>query len=79
MKYLVWGLVVLLVILHQDIWLWNNSTLVFGFVPITLLYHMGISTAAGVTWFLAIKFCWPKGLDDPIRLDEADAAEGTDA
>jgi hypothetical protein len=73
MKYLVWGLVVLLVILHQDVWLWDNPKLVFGFIPITLLYHMGISAAAGITWLLATRFCWPEGLD------EADAAEGVDA
>ena len=64
MKYVVWGLVVLLLILHQDNWFWDDTTLVFGFMPITLLYHAGISMAAGVTWFLATKFCWPHELDD---------------
>lgn len=59
MKYFVWGLVVLLIILHQDNWLWENDTLVMGFMPITLLYHACISTAAAVTWWLATKFAWP--------------------
>ncbi len=64
MKYVVWGLVVLLIILHQDVWLWDNDTLVFGFMPITLLYHACISMAAGFTWFLATKFAWPTILAD---------------
>jgi len=75
MKYTVWGLVVLLMILHHDIWFWENDTLVFGFMPITLLYHAGISLAAGVTWFLAIKFTWPEHLDDDAPQTEEEGAE----
>ena len=56
MKYAIWGLVVLLVILHQDNWLWDNDRLVFGFVPIGLFYQACISVAAAVTWLLANKF-----------------------
>lgn len=63
MKYVVWGLVVLLIIAHQDNWYWEDSTLVFGFFPITLLYHAGISVVAGVTWYLATKFAWPDNID----------------
>ncbi len=46
MKYAVWGLVVLLVVLHQDVWNWDNDRLVFGFLPMTLAFHGGISIAA---------------------------------
>lgn len=63
MKYAVWGLVALLVVLHQDLWFWDDATLVAGFMPITLLYHACISVAAGCTWFLAVKFAWPDDLD----------------
>jgi len=64
MKNVVWGLVLLLVILHQDNWLWDNPKLVFGFMPITLLFHAGISVAAGITWYLATIYCWPKVLQE---------------
>ena len=74
MKYLVWGLVILLIILHQDDWNWSNKTLVFGFMPITLLYHAGISIAAGVTWWLATKFCWP--LDEEEKAEAAPSENG---
>lgn len=60
MKYVIWGMIVALLILHQDNWMWDNKTLVFGFMPIGLLYHAGISMAAAFTWFLATKFAWPE-------------------
>jgi hypothetical protein len=59
MNKVVWGLVVLLIILHQDNWLWDNDTLVGGFMPVTVLWHVGISLGAAFTWFLATKFAWP--------------------
>ncbi|NND96869.1 MAG: DUF3311 domain-containing protein [Pirellulaceae bacterium] len=63
MNYFVWGLVLLLVVLHQDVWNWNDPRLVFGFIPVTLAYHAGISVAASVVWFLATKFAWPRHLE----------------
>lgn len=70
MKYVIWGLVVLLIVLHQDNWFWDRSTLVFGFMPIGLLYHAGISLAAAILWYSATRFCWPD------ELDQTSAAEG---
>jgi len=69
MKFVVWSLVLLLSVFHQDIWNWNSDRLVLGFLPVTLAYHACISLGAGITWFLAIYFAWPEGLDD-----EADTA-----
>ena len=66
MRYVVWGLVLLLVVLHQDVWFWDDATLVFGFMPITLLFHAGISVSAAVLWFMATKFCWPDDLEDRV-------------
>ena len=76
MKILVWTLVVVLLILHQDNWYWDDPTLVFGFMPITLLYHAGISVGAGVTWFLVTQFAWPEGLEVVVP---EEAEEGTSA
>ena len=69
MKYVVWGLVLLLIVLRQDFWNWDDRTLVFGFFPLGLFYHLCISLGAGVTWFLATKFAWP-------ATEKADAEEG---
>ena len=59
MKYLLCGLVIGLLVVHQDNWFWDDPHLVFGFLPIGLAYHAGISIAAAVVWWLAIQFCWP--------------------
>ena len=71
MKHVVWILVVLLLILHQDNWLWDNSKLLFGFMPITLLFHAGISISAGIVWYLATLYCWPAELDQASPTDDA--------
>ena len=74
MKKLVYGLIILLAILHQDFWWWDDSkTLVFGFVPIGLAYHAGISAAAAILWAMAVKYCWPEGVD---AVEVASAADG---
>ena len=59
MKYVVWILVALLVVLHQDVWYWDDDSLLFGFLPIGMAWHIGISIAASIVWFLAIQFAWP--------------------
>ncbi|QDV24425.1 DUF3311 domain-containing protein [Aureliella helgolandensis] len=56
------GLVVLLLVLHQDNWLWDDDSLVFGFMPIGLFYHVCLSMAAAATWFLATLIAWPEEL-----------------
>lgn len=63
MKHVVWILIVVLLVLHQDNWNWTNDHMVFGFVPIGLFYHACISIAAGITWYLATQFCWPTDLE----------------
>jgi hypothetical protein len=65
-RRVVYGLIVLLAILHQDFWFWNSiEPLVFGFVPIGLAFHAGVSIAAASLWALAVHFCWPKDVDEP--------------
>lgn len=69
MRYLVYGLIVLLAVLHQDFW-WRSDhrTLVLGFLPVSLAYHIGISLVASVLWGAACYYCWPRNvdvLDDP--------------
>lgn len=62
MKLAVWILILALVLLHQDFWYWTDETLVFGFMPVGLAYHVGLSLAASFAWLLATKYAWP--LDD---------------
>jgi hypothetical protein len=65
MRKLVYGLVLLLVILHQDFWNWHrHEPLILGFIPIGLAHHVGISIAAALVAGLAVRFCWPEDLED---------------
>ena len=64
MKFVVYGLIVVLAIFHQDFWWWDRlEPLVFGFIPISLAYQAGVSVAAAVLWAMAVKYCWPKEAD----------------
>ena len=63
MKYVVVALIVLLAILHQDFWWWDSRQTLFGFLPIGLAWHAGISIAAGLVGLLAVTTCWPTHLD----------------
>ncbi|MBA2116317.1 DUF3311 domain-containing protein [Bremerella alba] len=74
MRYVVWLLVVALIILHQDLWYWDDRTLVWGFMPITLLWQGGISVGAGFVWFLATIFAWPTDLIEEAQ-QEAEGGE----
>ncbi|MHC5111899.1 MAG: DUF3311 domain-containing protein [Planctomycetota bacterium] len=68
MKGIIIALIILLSLLHQDFWWWDDGSTVFGFLPIGLAYHAGISIAAGLLWALAIKYCWPASLE---QIDDA--------
>ncbi|MFQ5730822.1 MAG: DUF3311 domain-containing protein [Planctomycetaceae bacterium] len=59
MKSVVWILIAALIVLHQDVWFWEDDRLAFGFLPVGLAYHVGLSLACVVTWFLATRYAWP--------------------
>lgn len=80
MKRLVYGMLVLLAVLHQDNWWWDMAEpMLFGFIPIGLSYHAFISIAAAVLWALAVKYCWPAGLDESEPRDGLGDREGRSA
>lgn len=68
MRWFVWIFLGALIVLHHDVWWWNSTRpLAFGFIPVGLTYHATISLAAGLLWWLAVTYCWPRDVDD---LDE---------
>lgn len=76
MKWLLTGLVLFVVIVHQDTWLWTDKTLVFGFLPIGLVYHLGYCLLASATMAVLVKVAWPKELETVEALPASDAAGG---
>jgi hypothetical protein len=59
--------VVTLYILHQDIWFWRSSYLVFGFFPIGLFYHGCFAVAAALLMWLLVTFAWPAHLEEEVK------------
>ena len=55
---------IVLAVLHQDFWNWDNATLVFGFMPAGLAYHAAYSLVAATFWGVVIKFAWPHKLEE---------------
>ena len=56
-----------LYILHQDIWFWRSSYLVFGFIPIGLFYHACFSVAAALLMWLLVTYAWPSHLEQEVE------------
>jgi hypothetical protein len=79
-RLIIAALVILLIILHQDNWNWENSNLMFGFIPVTLFYQMCISMGAGAVWFLATKIAWPDELEEKVlsEIKEANKEGGAE-
>jgi hypothetical protein len=59
--------VVVLYVLHQDIWFWRSSHLVFGFIPIGLFYQGCFSIAAALLMWLLVTFAWPGHLEQEVE------------
>ena len=70
MKLLLGCLVLSLLIAHQDYWQWLDASLVFGFLPYSLVYHIGVTLAAAAVWLFATTICWPGELDHVRSIED---------
>lgn len=59
--------VLVLYVLHQDIWFWRSSYLVFGFIPIGLFYQGCFSVAAALLMWLLVTYAWPSHLEEEVE------------
>lgn len=55
---------IVLAVLHQDFWNWDNAEAVFGFLPVGLAYHAAYSLVAAAFWAIVVKFAWPRKWED---------------
>ncbi len=63
-KFLLFLMIAVVYVLHQDYWNWKNADLVFGFLPMGLAYHAGYSILAAIMMAVLVKYAWPKHLED---------------
>jgi hypothetical protein len=61
---LAWGFVLLVTVLHFDVWWWNSTEVVLGFVPLTLAHQIGITLGAALGWMLVTRFAWPRDVEE---------------
>ena len=61
---LAWALVALLAVLHYDFWNWDDRSVVFGFLPVGLLFQALISLGAAVAWALVVRCAWPTHVEE---------------
>jgi uncharacterized membrane protein YozB (DUF420 family) len=62
-KNFFWILFLLLFLVHQDFWWWDDASLVFGFLPVGLAFHAFFSIACAILGWLAIKYAWPHEIE----------------
>lgn len=64
-------LVAVLFVLHQDFWFWDDATLVFGTVPIGFLYHIVYCFAAAGLMYALTRMAWPEHLEREVQASRA--------
>ena len=66
--------VALLYLLHNDLWLWRDATLVLG-LPVGFLYHVVYCLAAAALMAALVRWAWPRvwapGPSSPEERDQA--------
>ena len=63
-KNMFWVAVLLLVLGQQWSGFWSDDTLVFGFLPAPLFYHVVVALAAVVMWWVGTVVAWPDDTRD---------------
>lgn len=74
---IVWIAAIVLALLHQDFWLWDNKNLLFGFLPVGLAYHALYSILAACLWAAAVKWAWPSNIE--AWAEEEDSNESSNS
>jgi hypothetical protein len=62
-----WAFVLVLVVylLHQDVWFWDRARpVIFGILPIGLFYHVVYTAGLSVMLWWLVRTFWPAHLDD---------------
>lgn len=62
-RRVMWIAAAALAVLHQDLWAWDDRSLVLGFLPMTLAYQMAYSAASAALWAFAVIWAWPREIE----------------
>ena len=62
-RVLLYLALILLLLLHGDLWLWRDGRFVLG-LPVGLTYHIVYCFVAAALLGLVVRFAWPVEADD---------------
>ena len=62
MRTVVYALLALLYLLHNDVWYWNDPAIVLG-LPIGITYHLVWTLAVSLCFGLVVRYAWPEELE----------------
>jgi hypothetical protein len=74
-RWLLYLFLFVLYVFHNDLWLWDDPTLVMG-LPIGLMYHILFCVAASLLMLLLVNFAFPPPTLGEGRSLPSDAEEG---
>lgn len=74
MNRTLWLMLLALIVLHHDFWFWTDSTLISGWLPIGLAYHIGLTLVAVAFWCFVVKTAWPTTPPDASSGEEGSAS-----
>lgn len=57
-RWILYGGLIVLYLLHNDLWFWNDPQIVLG-LPVGLLYHALFCVAVSVWMVLLVNYAWP--------------------
>jgi len=63
MRNVVYALLALLYVLHNDVWYWDDPALALG-LPIGITYHVLWTLAVSLCFWLAVQYAWPERLEE---------------
>lgn len=69
--WLIGGLVLVLLVLHQDYWQWDRNEILFGFLPYTLAWNIGLSVITAIVWLFVCTVLWPA--EEGVMIDESES------
>ena len=78
MRKVIYAAAIVLAVLHQDFWLWDDAHLWFGFMPAGFAYHVLFSVLSAVVWALAVMLAWPTDVEEEVKDAQADQETCTD-
>jgi len=63
-RFLLYGALLLLLALHQDLWFWGEGRRLLG-LPVGLTYHLLYCLAASLLMAAFVRWLWPRDLEAP--------------